>query len=192
LKRAVLLHGTDGTPESGWLPWLKSELENRGYQVWVPELPNNHTPNYRVYNDFLLKDWDFTDNLVVGHSSGAVSVLNLLMDERCPHIKTGVLVGAWSDSKAAGLEDGDFEDDQFKDTFPPDGFDFATIKQKADNLLFVHGDNDSLCPLDQAKWLAQQTGSDIIIIPGGGHLNGGAGWTELPQLTAALEERGWL
>lgn len=194
MKRAVLLHGTDGTPQSGWLPWLKSELERRGYEVWVPELPNNHTPNRQAYNDFLFSnDWDFKDNLIVGHSSGAVSVLNLLEDSRCPHIKTAVLVGAWSDSKKAGLLDKeDFEKDQFNDLFPPKGFDFGTIKQKTDRLLFLHGDDDPYCPLDQAKWLAEQTASDIIVIPGGGHLNGGAGWTELPQLTSALEERSWL
>ncbi len=188
MKRAVLLHGTDGTPQSGWLPWLTQQLEKHGYEVWVPELPNNHTPNRKVYNDFLFKSgWDFTDNLVVGHSSGAVSVLNLLEDKRCPHIKTGVLVGAWSHN-----EEADLDREQFKDVFPPSGFNFETIKQKTEHLLFIHGDDDPLCPLEQAEWLAGQTGSEIIVIPGGGHLNGSNGWTELPQLTSALEEQGWL
>ena len=187
-KKAVLLHGTDGSPKSNWLPWLKGELVARGYEVWVPELPNNHTPNRHTYNDFLFSsDWDFTNNLVIGHSSGAVSVLNLLADKRCPHIKTGVLVGAWSH-----MEETDLDKEQFKDLFPPDGFDFATIKQKTDNLLFLHGDNDPFCPLDQAQELAEQTGSDIIVISNGGHLNGSAGFTELPQLVTALKERSWL
>lgn len=94
-KRAVILHGTDASPDANWFPWLKEKLEAEGYEVWVPELPGNHTPNREVYNDFLFgSDWDLTDNIVVGHSSGAVSVLNLLMDERCPKVKLAVVVSA--------------------------------------------------------------------------------------------------
>jgi predicted alpha/beta hydrolase family esterase len=189
LKKAVLLHGTDGAPGHNWFPWLKAELEKHGYEVWVPELPNNHTPNRHTYNDFLFNsNWDFSDNLVIGHSSGAVSVLNLLEDERCPIIKTGVLIGVW-----ARMEETDLDREQFKDLFPESGFKFDLIKQKTDNLLFLHGDDDPYCPLDQAKWLAEQTVSEIIVIPGGRHLSQGqGGFTELPQLTTALSERGWL
>ncbi|PIZ61954.1 hypothetical protein COY17_03310 [Candidatus Saccharibacteria bacterium CG_4_10_14_0_2_um_filter_52_9] len=188
MNRAVILHGTGGSPQSNWLPWLKADLENRGYKVWVPELPNNQTPNRQVYNDFLFNSgWDFADNLVVGHSSGAVSVLNLIEDQRCPPIKTGVLIGAWSGTKGT-----DLDKDQFSALFPPEGFNFELIKQKAAQLLFLHGDNDPLCPLEQAKWLAAQTASEIIIVPGASHFRRDDGFTELPQLTEALEKRNLL
>lgn len=191
MKRAVILHGTDANPELHWFPGLKKYLEDKGYEVWVPELPNNHTPNRKTYNDFLFNsDWDFTDNLVVGHSSGAVSVLNLLEDERCPQINTGVMVAAWSDTHAAGLDAGDYEKDQFSNLFPPEGFNFELIKQKAKSLIFFHGDDDSVCPLDQAKWLAQETSSPIIIVPKVGHLS--VTIDKFPQLIAELETRGWI
>ena len=184
MKRAVILHGTDGNPEANWFPWLKAKLEEQGYEVWVPELPGNHTPNRQVYNDFLLSSgWDFMDNIVVGHSSGAVQILNLLMDERCPRIRLGVMVGAWAGMegadtermKAAGLDP-----EQFKDTFPPEGFDFERIKSQADRLAFVHGDNDPYCPLEQARYLAEKLDAEITIIPKGHHL--GTKFTELPEL----------
>ena len=182
MKKAVIIHGTDGSPEQIWNPWLKAQLEKQGYEVWCPLMPNNHTPNRQVYNDFLLNtNWDFTDNLVVGHSSGAVSVLNLLLDERSPHINTAVLVGARSQ-----MDGTDLSREQFKDVFPPDGFDFELIKSKVDRMVFLHGDNDPYCPLDQAKWLAEQTESKIIIIPGGGHL--GRQFMEFPQLIEAINE----
>lgn len=185
MKKAVLLHGTDGIPEGGWRPYVKTELERCGYEVWIPALPNNHVPNMQTYNDFLLSgDWDFTDNLVIGHSSGAVQVLNLLMDERCPNIAGGVMVGAWAHNEGT-----DMETDQFKDTFPPNGFDFSLIKSKSKNLLFLHGDDDPYCPVGQAEWLAEQLASDIIMIPGGGHLGGENGFGPFPQLIAALEQR---
>lgn len=106
-KRAVILHGTDGKPDSKWFMWLKGKLEAEGYKVWVPGLPENHTPNRETYNNFLFgQGWDFTDNIVVGHSSGAVGVMNLLMDERCPKVKMAVMVGAWAGGLPMGYEKG--------------------------------------------------------------------------------------
>jgi uncharacterized protein len=187
VKKAVILHGTDGDPNANWFPWLKKQLEDKGYKVWVPHLPNNHTPNRQVYNDFLHSGgWDFTDNLVFGHSSGAVSVLNLLEDTRTPKIKAGILAGVWSHMEGTEL---DFE--QFKDLFTPRGFNFRLIKQKASKLIFVHGDDDPHCPLDQAQWLAKQTDSQIIIIPGGKHFSVSTNptYTEFPKLVEILEEQ---
>lgn len=194
MKRAVILHGTNGHPDSNWFPWLKARLEEQGYGVWVPSLPDNHTPNRNTYNDYLLNsEWDFSDNIVIGHSSGAVEVLNLLMDERCPRINLGVMVGAWASNdielsdvqKQAYIEAG-LTKEQFRDTFPPEGFDFDLIKSKADKLAFLHGDDDPYCPLEQAKWLAKNLDAEIKIVPGGHHLGGR--FTELPELWKIIEE----
>ena len=184
MKRAVILHGTDASPQMNWFQSVKYYLEKYNYEVWVPELPNNHTPNLRVYNDFLLNsDWDFSDNIVIGHSSGAVSVLNLLSDKRCPKIKTGILVGAW-----AHMKETDLDREQFKDLFPNEGFNFSAIKDKTQKLIFLHGDNDPYCPLGQAEWLAEKTNSEIIIIPDGHHL-GKVREPDFPELIDVLENK---
>lgn len=183
MKRAVILHGTDGNPAANWFPWLRSELKSAGYEVWVPELPENHTPNRENYNNFLFGSGrDFSDNLVIGHSSGAVSVLNLLADNRCPKIDVGILVGAW-----AKMDETDLDHEQFKDLFPSTGFDFEKIRQNTKKLIYIHGDNDPYCPLDQAKWLAEQTKSEIVIIPNGHHL-GSVREPEFPELIKLLKK----
>jgi serine hydrolase len=185
MKRAVILHGTDGTPESNWFPWLKAKLEAEGYQVWVPQLPENHTPNRELWDDRILGSRDMSDTIIVGHSSGAVEVLNLLMNPRCPHIRLGVMVGAWSGLDmpadyqervgAAGMQE-----EQFMHLFPPEGFDFELIKSKADRLAFLHGSDDPFCPLEQAKYLASELDASITVVPNGHHL--GAKFTELPAV----------
>jgi pimeloyl-ACP methyl ester carboxylesterase len=185
MKRAVLLHGTGGNPEAIWFPWLKAKLETEGYTVWAPLLPDNFTPNRQVYNDFLLgSDWDFAENLIIGHSSGAVSVLNLLMDKRCPPIKMGVLLGAWAGGLPLGSEVGNT---QFDNLFPTDGFDFELIKSKATQLAFLHGDDDPFCPLDQAQYLAEKLQAPLVVVPGGHHL--GSKFIELPELWQVLESQ---
>lgn len=179
-KKAVILHGTDAGSDKNWFPWLKAELESVGYKVWVPDLPNNHYPNAKVYNNFLHDSgWDFTDNLVIGHSSGAVSILNLLSDDRTPKIDTGILIGAWHTNSEPWTPPS-----QFVNLFPKEGFDFKTIKSKSNQLIYMHGDDDPYCPLEQAKWLANQTKSKLIIVPKGHHL--GSRFSKLPELAKVL------
>jgi predicted alpha/beta hydrolase family esterase len=181
MKKAVILHGTDGTPEVNWFPWLKGQLEAVGYEVWVPLLPDNHTPDRTKYNDFLLgSGYDFTDAVVVGHSSGAVSVLNLLMDERCPKIHMGMMVSAWDHGTPQGM---DYE--QFKNLFPAGGFDYELIKSKADRLAFLHSADDPYCPVDQAEHLAKMLSASITILQNGHHL--GSRFVELPELWKIIE-----
>jgi len=183
MKRAVILHGTDANPEMNWFPWLKAKLEAEGYEVWAPLLPENHTPNREVYGSFLFgQGWDFTDNLVIGHSSGAVEVLNLLMDERLPKVKLAVMVGAWKGGNPNGFP---ADTTQFDGLFPPEGWDFAVMRAKADRIEFLHGDDDPYCPLEQAQYLAEQLGAPITVVPNGGHL--GKQYLELPEIWKLIE-----
>ena len=187
MKRAVILHGTDGHPSHNWQPWLKGTLEDYGYTVWNPELPGNHTPNRFVYNDFLLNsEWDFHDNVLIGHSSGTTSILNLLLDDRCPPIKAAVFVATFFELSEVLRQRPDVEVSQFDDLFPKDGFDFEKIKQKCSNFYFIHGDDDEWCPIDLAQAAHRKLGGVFITIPGGGHIGGQSGITELPQLIEVL------
>ncbi len=182
MKQAVILHGTDATPQDNWFPWLKVKLEAAGYNVWVPQLPDCDKPNRDTYADFLFgSGHDFTGNIVIGHSSGAVEVLNLLMDGRCPKIKLGVVVGAW----AGGLPKGWTETDTFAHLFPRHGFKFRRIRSKADKLAFLHGSDDPYCPVEQAVTLATKLKAPLMIVPNGHHL--GSHFTELPQVWKVIE-----
>ena len=186
MKRALILHGTDGNPNSNWFPWLKSVLETAGYEVWAPLLPNNHTPNRQIYNDFIFdSEWDLTDSLIIGHSSGAVEILNILDDVRCPKINTGILVGVWANNTGTDLDTA-----QYKSVFPETGFNFERIKNNISKLYFIHGDKDPYCPVDQAIWLAKQTASEITVIPEGLHL--GEEITKFPQIIDFLEKQNLL
>lgn len=184
MKKAVILHNTDGSPEAGWFPWAKEQLEVAGYEVWVPLLPGNHTPDARKYSKFLLdSEWDFTNNIVIGHSSGAVHVLNMLMDDRFPHLDLCIAISAWHTNQEPFTSP-----EQFKDLFPPGGYDFNKMHSKANELVFIHGAKDPYCSLKQAQELAQRANSEIVVVPNGKHF--GRLITELPALSDVLRSRG--
>jgi predicted alpha/beta hydrolase family esterase len=184
MKRAVLLHGTDGSPAYSWFPWLKKELEGKGYKVWIPELPENHTPNQEKYEAYLRSSsWDFSDNLMIGHSSGATTILNLLASEWLPEVEAAVLVGTFLNERA--LQGADwYSPGQFDDLFPEGGFDYAKIRKKASNIYFIHGANDPYCLIEDAEEAARKLGSDVKVVEGGLHLS--ANRTELPEILSYI------
>lgn len=44
MKRAIFIHGWGGFPEEGWRPWLQQKLEQSGWQVINPAMPDTGTP----------------------------------------------------------------------------------------------------------------------------------------------------
>ncbi|RTK94971.1 hypothetical protein EKI60_00735 [Candidatus Saccharibacteria bacterium] len=190
-KRATILHGTSGNPNEHWLPWVKHQLEQAGYEVYAPLLPDNDRPNQKTYEQFLQKSgWDFSDNILVGHSSGATTALNLLLSEWFPHAKAVVLAGTFLNEKWT-KDLGVFPAGNFDDLFIHD-FDSAKLTAQADTFYFVHGDNDPYCDIEDAKQLCQQVQGTFIAMPGGHHLGGSSGITELPELIARLKQDGIL
>lgn len=185
MRKATLLHGTDGSPEYCLFPWLVKILNENNLDVFVPLLPKNHTPNRFTYNDFLQKSgWDFSDNLLVGHSSGATTVLNLLQSDWFPKVDTVVLVGTFLNEKLLhGVEW--YEPGQFENLFP-ENFDTEKIKSKANKFIFIHGDDDLYCDIEDAKTLFNQLEGTFITVPGGKHLSSNR--TDLPEMIPALVE----
>lgn len=187
MKRAVLLHGTDGRPDDLWFPWLQKQLESAGYHVYSPLLPNNHTPNKETYDSFLKESgWDFKDNILIGHSSGATTALNLLMSDWFPKVKATVLVGVFLNEKLLPANAEWYQPGQFDELFP-DSFNIQNIKNKGGKLYFVHGTDDPYCDVEDAKKLSQEVSGTFIEISKGHHLASSSGIKELPQITETLK-----
>lgn len=164
MKNALILHGTGNNSRGNWFPWLKGELEKRGYEVWSPDLPRADKPNIKRYNDYILgnSSWVFNEkSVLVGHSSGAVAILGLLQHLRDTVVDTCILVGSFKDNLGSKDFDGLFEDP----------YDFKKIKKHAKRFVFIHSNNDPYCPLDHAKYLAKKLGGKLIIKKGQGHFN---------------------
>lgn len=191
-KRAAILHGTDGSPtDLKWQMWLKDQLENSGYEVYFPQLPDCHTPDLETYDKFLQNsNWNFEDNLLIGHSSGATTALHLLGQNWFPKIRATALIGTFLNEKlmenASWHEAGQF-DKLFVETFEPE-----KIKPKSDKFYFVHGDDDPYCDYDDARKLCNELGGKFLTLPGGGHIAKSSGISELPILNDQLRHDGLL
>jgi uncharacterized protein len=183
MKNAIILHGTANTPEGNWFRWLEKELKTRGYDVWLPLLPDAELPNAGKYNELLLNHgFNFNEEtILIGHSSGAVSILNLLQElPKKVKIKASFLVGAFKGRLGVTARDELF----------PKPFDLKKIKSRCGKFIFIQSDNDPYCPLEDAKFLSEKLEGELIIKSGQGHFNLEAGpqYTEFPLLLELINK----
>lgn len=183
MKNAIILHGRSNTPEGNWFRWLESELKKNGYQVWLPQLPDSDLPNAQKNNQLLLNHgFDYNkETIMAGHSSGAVSILNLLQElPEGTKIKAAFLVGSFKDSNELEVRSKLF----------PKPFDFEKIKSRCGKFIFIHSDNDPYCPLSDAKFLSEKLDGELVVEPGQGHFNLEAGpqYKQFPLLLNLIQK----
>src|SRR5665213_1615385 len=78
--RAFIIHGYQGYPGEAWQPWLKGELEKRGYKVALPAMPHPDRPVISEWTPFIANLVGKPDEktVLIGHSLGAQAVLHYL------------------------------------------------------------------------------------------------------------------
>lgn len=173
MKKALILISWYGTPESDWLPWLKIELEKRGYEVTIPDLPTRtDLPDMEQMLAMLKVD---EDTLVVGHSLGAL--LGLRLAERKKFRKL-ILVSGW-----------DFDDGLAPEhrLFWPNKIDHDKIKENVKEFVVIHSSNDPYTPAQVAEEMSKRLNGEFVLVLNGGHLSKKDGnKTELPEILDLL------
>ena len=65
-------------------------------------------------------------------------------------------------------------------------FNWSVMKNKVQKVVVIQGDNDPHVLMADAEEIAKELGGELIIIPNGQHLNGSAGYTELPEVLSVI------
>ncbi len=98
MKKIIIVHGWGGSPEKGWFPSVKKELEGKAL-VYVPAMPNPDIPEIEHWVNHLAKTAGKTDenSYFIGHSIGCQTILRYL--EKLPEntkIMGVLLVAGWT------------------------------------------------------------------------------------------------
>lgn len=177
----VIIHGTKGTPDGNWFPWLAQELAKRGNRVVVPRMPTPDGQSLAAWLTAFTQHVDPIDanTTLIGHSLGATFLLRLL-ECRNSAVRRSVFI--------AGLIDmiGIPEFDALNSSFIKEAYDWTTIKKNAGSVLCFSGEDDPYVPAAQTEQLAANLGAPNRIISRGGHLNSESGYTSFPALLEAL------
>lgn len=176
MKQALIFHGTGGSSNGNWFPWLKTKLEKQGYHVTVPQFPNPDAPNFQDWSRELEKYREYINenSVLIGHSLGGLFLLRVLERLSVP-IRAAFFVAAPIGVKPIRYYESDKKFSGFD-------FDWETIKKKAKHFDVFHSDNDPYVCLDNGKQLAEHLGVSLTFIPNAGHLNAETGYTKLEPL----------
>ena len=190
MKRVFIVHGWDGNPHQHWLPWLKKELEVRGFEVHVPEMPESSHPKKDAWVKHLSSVIGVPgkDTYLVGHSIGCKAVLRYLetLDTKVV-IGGAVLVAGWL--SLTHMDDRSEEElEVIRDWVNPP-FDYEKIREHCGNFTAIFSDDDPEVPLEENKQTYERNlEAKIIIESHKGHFTEEDGVVELPSALEALLE----
>lgn len=179
--RIVIIHGSYGRPDGNWFPWLKNQFEIEEIPVLIPKFPTPHGQNLTAWSEVFRSEAGVLtpETILIGHSLGVGFVLNLLQ-ESTNRIRAAFLIAGFTGE--LGLP----EFDLVNATFVCKEFNWQLIKQNADSIIVVNGDDDPYVPLMKGQEIATALNVPLEIVPGGGHLNAESGYTSFPLLESKI------
>lgn len=182
----VILHGTGGTPEVNWFPWLAKELEKLGHQTVRPQLP---TPEGQTPESWIAKIAETVDSLG-GPSQEIVFVAHSMSPMAVCHYLATIPSSVAASYFVAGFDKfDDGAEEPYATVNPPfcnKPIDWTRVRQNCGKFVCFAGDNDPYVPLEDARQFAKHCGAELIVVPDGGHLSASTGYTEFPKLLAKI------
>lgn len=184
----IILHGTMGSPEENWFPWIAKELEELGHKTVRPQLPTPEGQNPKNWINGIRKaveslDGPDDETVFVAHSMSPLAV--------CMYLETiNVKV------KACYFISGFAEKFNWPDPFPKlnNSFvdtkvDWSKVANNCNNIYCFEGDNDPYVTISMATNFAKLCNAKTLdVIPNGGHLSASSGYTEFPFLMQKIKD----
>jgi leucyl-tRNA synthetase len=156
VKRFVILHGRKSNSNDHFYPWLKSQLEQKGFEVQVPNLPNPSEPNDLEQAEFVKRNCLFDENtVVIGHSFGGLVALRLL--EQGIKMNRAILVST--------PFSGDFLDGLERPSVTAAlkrGFDFNALKNSKAGFTLLYDEGDEIVRMSDGEALAENLGFGVF------------------------------
>lgn len=171
-KQALILQGWYQKPESNWYPWLKTELEKRGFTTFLPDLPTIHTDlpdmNKQIEHIEQLLTFD-NETIVFGHSLGCLLAMRLA--EKYLYKKMFLIAG-W-----------DFNDLSVEHRlFWKKPINHEAIKEHVREIYCVSSDNDPYMTAFTVEEMSKRLGGKFILVKGAGHFTDQFGIKKIVQI----------
>lgn len=187
MKRVIIVHGWTANPNLHWMPWVKSQLENRGYKVYIPSMPDTDKPVIEKWITYLSEIVGNPDEqtYLIGHSLGCQAIARFL--ETMPEstkIGGAIFVGGFF-KRVTGFEQNS-QLNYIDENWIKQPIDFNKVRSHILRSFAIFSDNDFWVPLDNQQDFKDKLGSEIIITHNMGHFTDEEGIVELPVVIESL------
>ena len=181
MQRIFIIHGWGGSPKGDWMLWAKRVLTEKGYEVFVPEMPDTEHPKIGPWIEKMKKTVGVPrpDDFFIGHSIGCQTILRYLKT-LSEGIKVGkvILVAPWW---YLTLDENEAQADA--DSWLKMDVNFEKVKSKAGKFVAVFSDNDPWVPIEEnLEYFKEKLNPEIVVKNKMGHFTADEGSTELPLL----------
>ncbi|KKU91775.1 MAG: hypothetical protein UY23_C0001G0381 [Candidatus Jorgensenbacteria bacterium GW2011_GWA1_48_11] len=187
MRRVFLIHGWMGSPHGDWLPWLKRELEKKGFDAFAPHMPEPAKPEIKSWISQIdgavgLPD---AETYFVGHSVGCQAVLRYLAATG-GEIGGAVLIAPWFSLAAGALETA--EDEAIAEPWLKTPIDFEKIREATGKFTAIFSDNDPWVDWQEnSEIVKEKLGAKTVILHEQGHFSEMVGGVlELPVVLAEI------
>ncbi len=184
-KRVFIIHGWGGFPEEAWFPWLKKELEQKGFEVTVPIMPNPAEPKIETWVPHLASLVGEPDEqtYLVGHSIGCQTIMRYVASLDGKKIGGILLVAGFFEL----IKLDDNEDEEILLPWIETPFDYQKITKSTNNVTAIFSDNDQWVPLKNVETFKERLGNPTIIVEHNKqHFSESSGIKELPSVLEAI------
>ena len=178
MNNYIILHGSFGSCEGNWFPWLKEELEERDLKVEVPQMPVGvGIQNYDSWSKEFSK-LDINENtIIIAHSIAPVFVCKYLINNK---IKVKKLIFVCGFNNYLGINE------EFDTVNKPMFIDnLSEIKDYCNDIVCYYSDNDPYVKFEVEKSFADTISNRQYVVEGAGHINSESGYTSFEKI---LEE----
>ena len=175
MEKYLIMHGSFGSKDGNWFPWLKERLEKENKNVIVPQMPvgvgNQNFENWSEVLDQLEIDNDTT---IIAHSIAPIFICKYLITNK---IKVKKLIFVCGFNNYLGI------DSDFDAVNAPMFIDnFYDIKNYCEDIICFYSDNDPYVKYEVEKDFADKITTNQQIIKNGGHINAESGYTKFEEI----------
>lgn len=179
----VIIHGSFGNQYENWFPWIFEKLSGKEKSVLVPQFPSPSGQNFDQWSKVLdaYDDLIGPSTIIIGHSLAPAFIADYLVS-KAKSIKG--FIGVAPFYGLINIE----EFDAINSDFFKDDVDVSKVREYASFRHFIYSDNDPYVPKALSDAFSEACDATVTIIPSGGHINAGAGFTEFQQLLEIIDE----
>ena len=175
MKNYIIMHGTGGSKDGNWFPWLKKEIETRGeYRCELKQFPiglgiQSYNSWAKEFDKFNINE----DTIIFAHSLAPIFVVKYLLNNNKKITKLVSVAGFNSNGNVAEIN-------EMNSTFLID--DIKGFENHCKERVCIYSDNDPYLSFESQDKFADEIKAEKIIIKGGKHLNAESGYIKLEEL----------
>lgn len=183
MKNILLIHGYNGTPQI--FSYFKEELEERGYNVIIPEFPTKTDITIKGFFEVFdrYKEYFNDELIVVAHSIGNPMFVKYISKNNF-NIDTYISLAGFG---RPFIKEGRDDLNSVISLIKINSMEKEKFAKLVRNKYSIYSNNDHIVPLELLKEFSTDINSESIFIEGIGHMGSKSGLDRLPKVLEIID-----